>query len=91
MPNQNLGDSFWMEASVRDVDTGKLVDPDSHEIKLTGPNCNQVNTLPTRVSTGKFKVKLQIPVNGSRGLYTVEWVVIYGSDRETEKYNFVVH
>lgn len=85
----NPGDCLWVEATLTD-ESGSPFTPDSHEISLTGPGCDEDFTGVTQVGNGRFKVQVQIPTTGGVGLYTLKWVACKGTCRETEKYNFVV-
>lgn len=90
MPNQNVGDTLWIEATITD-DKGSAFIPDSHQVTLTGPRCNTTISDVTHISGARFKALIQIPITGGRGLYTLTWVVKKDGLQETEKYNFVVH
>lgn len=89
MPNQNPGDTLWMEATMKNGNSP--LTPDSQTVTLIGPNCNQTSDTIVKTGSGKYKAKISIPKTGRPGLYTIAWTVIADGDQETEKHYFVVH
>lgn len=90
MSNQNIGDTFWIEATITDKN-GAHVAPDSQTVTLKGSRCNVTSTTINRVGAGKYEAELTIPTTAASGLYTIIWVVQVNGKQETEKYYFTVH
>lgn len=88
---RHLGDTIWVTAILTDHD-GTILTPASQNVTLRDPsgNIQVTDVAPTLVVAGTYESKLVIPAGGTRGLWTVRWIVTVGADQETEIYRFVV-
>jgi len=87
----HLGDELWARAVLTDED-GDTLTPTSQTVTLRDPSdAVQVTVAaPTLIVTGTYDAQFTIPAGGTRGLWTVRWVVVVGATQETEIYRFVV-
>jgi len=89
---RHLGDTIWITAVMTDEDNVALT-PDSQTVTLRDPSgaAQVTDVAPTLLGDGNYESKMTIPAGGTRGLWTVRWVVVKNTDQETEVTRFVVH
>ena len=85
------GSTIRVQATIRDYDE-KLLDPDSHIIKLLKADGTQEGSNYTSPSgsSGVYQQHLDIPETGVPGEWTIEWKVTKTSKSSIERVRFKV-
>jgi len=87
-----LGKHYTTQATFTDKD-GTLFDPDSLSAKLYDPDdtLQDTDSAPVKQSTGIYWAVVEIPAAGEADKeWTIVWEITEGSQKEAEKYKFMV-